>query len=166
MVSTWKLQKVSIRHSWGQRGSQDILSFLTNMSVFYIDGLLLWRPNSRHSQHNLLPTQAAKASKQTVQQKEWVKRTMPSLKDSKGSRRTLCQVKRGDPLLLLFITFKHSIFLSDKAPPQRDIESRLAALKGPSQPVASVQEMEDRLSALRGQPPPSQAPPPVSKRHS
>lgn len=53
--------------------------------------------------------------------------------------------------------------LPKKATSESEIESRLAALKSPSQPVPSVQEMEDRLAALRGQPPPSQAPPPVHK---
>ncbi|TNN87160.1 Abscission/NoCut checkpoint regulator [Liparis tanakae] len=46
-------------------------------------------------------------------------------------------------------------------PSEREIESRLAALKTPSRQVPSVGEMEDRLAVLRGQTPSSQAPPPV-----
>ncbi|XP_017274623.1 abscission/NoCut checkpoint regulator isoform X2 [Kryptolebias marmoratus] len=46
-------------------------------------------------------------------------------------------------------------------PSEKEIESCLAALKGPSQPVPSSAELEDRLAALRGLPPQSQAPPPV-----
>ncbi|XP_034530481.1 abscission/NoCut checkpoint regulator isoform X2 [Notolabrus celidotus] len=48
-------------------------------------------------------------------------------------------------------------------PSDKELESRLAALKTPSQPVPTLGEMEDRLAALRGQPPPSQAPPAVHK---
>ncbi|XP_044021456.1 abscission/NoCut checkpoint regulator [Siniperca chuatsi] len=46
-------------------------------------------------------------------------------------------------------------------PSEKELESRLAALKAPSRPLPSVGEMEDRLAVIRGQPPPSQAPPPV-----
>ncbi|XP_070776088.1 abscission/NoCut checkpoint regulator [Enoplosus armatus] len=46
-------------------------------------------------------------------------------------------------------------------PSEKELESRLAALKAPGRPVPSAGEMEDRLAVLRGQPPPSQAPPPV-----
>lgn len=44
-------------------------------------------------------------------------------------------------------------------PSEKDIESRLAALKAPTKPVPSAQEMEDRLAVLQGRPQPSQAPP-------
>ncbi|XP_039992954.1 abscission/NoCut checkpoint regulator [Xiphias gladius] len=46
-------------------------------------------------------------------------------------------------------------------PSEKELESRLAALKAPSRPVPSAEEMGDRLAALRGQPPPSQASPAV-----
>ncbi|XP_076834115.1 abscission/NoCut checkpoint regulator isoform X2 [Brachyhypopomus gauderio] len=46
-------------------------------------------------------------------------------------------------------------------PTEKEIESRLTALKAPVQPVPSSQEMEDRLAALQGRTAPSQAAPPV-----
>lgn len=67
--------------------------------------------------------------------------------------------------VLVFISLEHFTVL-EKAPCEKEIESRLAALKTPSQPVPSVREMEGRLAVLRGQPPPSHASPAVSKHHS
>ncbi|NP_001002412.1 abscission/NoCut checkpoint regulator [Danio rerio] len=46
-------------------------------------------------------------------------------------------------------------------PSEKELESRLAALKAPLQPVASTAEMEERLAVLQGRPAPSQAPRPV-----
>ncbi|XP_012692296.2 abscission/NoCut checkpoint regulator isoform X2 [Clupea harengus] len=46
-------------------------------------------------------------------------------------------------------------------PSEKEIEARLAALRGPVKPVPSSDDMEDRLAALQGRPPPSQAPTPV-----
>ncbi|XP_034714284.1 abscission/NoCut checkpoint regulator [Etheostoma cragini] len=46
-------------------------------------------------------------------------------------------------------------------PSEKELESRLAALKTPSRPLPSAGEIEERLAVLRGQTPPSQAPLPV-----
>lgn len=51
----------------------------------------------------------------------------------------------------------------ESIPSEREIESRLAALRAPSQPVPSLGQMQDRLAVLKGQTPQSQAPPPVRK---
>uniref|UniRef100_A0A3Q3VM51 FYVE-type domain-containing protein n=1 Tax=Mola mola TaxID=94237 RepID=A0A3Q3VM51_MOLML len=51
--------------------------------------------------------------------------------------------------------------LPKSIPSEIELESRLNALKLPSQPVPSVGEIQNRLAVLKGQPPPSQAPQPV-----
>ncbi|XP_015206354.1 abscission/NoCut checkpoint regulator isoform X2 [Lepisosteus oculatus] len=46
-------------------------------------------------------------------------------------------------------------------PSEKEIESRLAALKVPARPIPTAAEMEDRLAALQGVTPPSQVPRPI-----
>ena len=62
--------------------------------------------------------------------------------------------------------WKYFTPFSESIPSEMELQSRLNALKVPSQPVLSVGEIQDRLAVLKGQPPPSQAPQPVSKPSS
>lgn len=61
--------KKSVYNLCGAEGkSPGVFSLIANTSAFSIDVLLHWRQNSRHSQHSLLQTEAAKTTKQTRHQ--------------------------------------------------------------------------------------------------
>lgn len=79
-------------------------------------------------------------------------------------RNTILRKKKTWSLLFSVIISSLALFwIAESIPTQAEIEARLAALKEDCWgPVPSTQEMEDRLAALQGRDPPSQAPRPVS----